>query len=480
MKNLISGITFTFFILTTVHPLLSQERKLIPGRTTETFYHNKLKKIILINGCYDPGPWHTKNIELWQWNNKTWELISDTGPEVRNGFGWAYDNTRKKLVIYSGTVAGASNNRKWFTDTWEWDGKNWLQIETQTNPGIRFFSGMVYDPVRKSTLLFGGANDKFELHNDTWGFDGKEWKQLFINGPSQRWPATMFYFPATKKIYVYGGHTMISPTQRGLAADTWELNESGWKEIESSSLPGKQEGVKVVFDEKSNEMWMVCGGLEGPEPKFVNTTWAFNGNKWRVTNIKNLPSRGGHGLVYDPSAKIFLAQGGFNIGGGPGMKDTWILEKGKTEWKCISGCMEDQEQWIAAHPADADALLIFIANSHYTGKPENIKKAVSQTLQAGLLSRNDYRRVARYLSSLKRYQECILYYEKAIALQPTGVDFYNMACAYAKMDNKDKAFENLNLAADNNFNAKKDFENDTDLQSLKSDSRFQQLLLKLK
>lgn len=459
---------------------ITKSEKLIQGRTIATFYHDKLQRTILINGAFDPGPWHTKYIELWQWNNSDWELISNTGPEVRNAFGWAYDHIRGKLVIYGGTVAHESNNRKWFSDTWEWDGKGWTKIETPVKPGIRFWAGMAYDPVRKACVLFGGANEKFDLFNDTWTFNGKEWKQVFTQGPSPRRPATMFYFPPTKKIYVYGGHAQVNFTQKAVIGDTWELGKTGWKELESASVPGKQEDAVVVFNKKENEVWMVGGTNNGAEPKFVGTSWSFDGKKWQSIDIDGLSPRGGHSMSYNLDTKSILLQGGFNIGGGPSLRDTWVLAQNKKEWSCISGCFKEQEQWIANHPTDSDALLTFIAASFYTGKPEKIEALVSKAVQTAGISRNAYRRIANYLAAIKLYKESVFCYEKILEMEPQGTDFYNLACIYAKVNDNDKSFASLSKAIELGFNSKQKFESDTDLGSLRSDSRWKALMEKLK
>ena len=443
------------------------ERKLIPGWTSETFYHDKLKKTILINGGLTPGPWHTTYIELWLWENNDWNLISDDGPEVRNFFSWAYDNNRNVLVIYGG------NNRKNYADTWEWNGTNWVQIEAPINPGRISAAKMVYDPVRKACILFGGYSDEnngFELRDDTWAYSGKEWKQLFTDGPSPRFPATMVYFPVNKKIYLYGGHAPGSRVDRGNTGDTWELSQTGWKEIKFSTNPGIRATTEMVFNKKTKTLWMV-GQAD---------TWEFNGKQWTQSNIKGLPPRNGHGSTYNPSMGMVMIYGGVIVPGGSRVKDVWALDHDKKEWKCISGCIEDQEQWISEHPGDSDALLNLIATLYSLDKQTQAEIHISKTVNSSSLNRNSLTRLGSYLLSVKKYEESIKCFEKALNIESRGSDFYNLACAYSLINNKDKAFENLNKAAENGFNSKQQFENDSDLQSLKSDSRFQELLTKLK
>lgn len=79
----------------------------------------------------------------------------------------------------------------------------------------------------------------------------------------------------------------------------------------------------------------------------------------------------------------------------------------------------------------------------------------------------------------KKYKESARNYELAVKEEPNGVDFYNMACSYALDNNPDKAFESLNKAVDWGYFQKSQYENDTDLLSLKNDPRWKTLSAKL-
>ncbi len=57
-----------------------------------------------------------------------------------------------------------------------------------------------------------------------------------------------------------------------------------------------------------------------------------------------------------------------------------------------------------------------------------------------------------------------------------GVAYYNMACAYARLKDSDKAFEMLNKAVDEGLAGRARYETDADLAPLKSDPRFAVLL----
>jgi len=66
----------------------------------------------------------------------------------------------------------------------------------------------------------------------------------------------------------------------------------------------------------------------------------------------------------------------------------------------------------------------------------------------------------------------------AIDSEDPGV-LYNVACSYAQMDKHDEAMTCLEKAVQNGFGHREWFENDSDLDSLRDDPRFQTLLKRL-
>lgn len=72
------------------------------------------------------------------------------------------------------------------------------------------------------------------------------------------------------------------------------------------------------------------------------------------------------------------------------------------------------------------------------------------------------------------------YFEQLAGAGIHPVHIYNRACFYSKRSETDRAFKYLDRAADNGYNSISQYEGDTDLTSLKSESRWIQLRKKLK
>jgi hypothetical protein len=91
-----------------------------------------------------------------------------------------------------------------------------------------------------------------------------------------------------------------------------------------------------------------------------------------------------------------------------------------------------------------------------------------------------WRKLSDLYAAPDQLQERIYSLATSLVFEPYPIGFYNLGCFYSISNNKDKAFEALNKAIAYGFNSKRQFENDTDLTSLKSDERWKALVEKLK
>jgi hypothetical protein len=62
----------------------------------------------------------------------------------------------------------------------------------------------------------------------------------------------------------------------------------------------------------------------------------------------------------------------------------------------------------------------------------------------------------------------------------TSVMYYNLACSYALENKPDGAFKFLDKALAHGYASKQQYENDTDLVSLKNDKRWKDIVSRLK
>jgi len=79
-----------------------------------------------------------------------------------------------------------------------------------------------------------------------------------------------------------------------------------------------------------------------------------------------------------------------------------------------------------------------------------------------------------------KYQKAVVSWEESLALNyDKATNHYNLACANARLGYKDKAFNHLEEAIAAGFRDPKSLENDSDLESLRSDKRWTALIAEI-
>jgi tetratricopeptide (TPR) repeat protein len=171
------------------------------------------------------------------------------------------------------------------------------------------------------------------------------------------------------------------------------------------------------------------------------------------------------------------------------------------------------KQWLDTHPNDQSALRMYANSLKYASRYDEAEAAfrklgvskdnpfelmnfahvlyglgksdegatyVAMAEKAGNIPRFQYVILASILYTRKDYRGSAVNYEKALVLQPTGVDYYNLACTYALDNEKDRAFACLNRAIELGATSRQQYEGDTDLVSLHADPRWKVVVEKLR
>ncbi|MFT3698510.1 MAG: hypothetical protein QM831_35525 [Kofleriaceae bacterium] len=156
-----------------------------------------------------------------------------TSPPERALGAMTYDRDRQRSVMFGGedSVSGQV-----LGDTWEWDGTTWAESHPTHMPPPRHYSQLVYDPITKVSVLYGGSMD-LEALEDTWTWDGTDWMQLPTNDPSHAPPgaasAAAIWVPRRQSVVVFsGGGTTSSST-----ASTWEYHLGQWSAVDLEGVP---------------------------------------------------------------------------------------------------------------------------------------------------------------------------------------------------------------------------------------------------
>jgi hypothetical protein len=161
-------------------------------------YDTCRQKTVLFSGYENWG--------TWEYDGTNWEEIPVShSPEYRHLAAMTFDKARCRTVLFGGMGGGAQGRN----DTWEYDGVDWVQVQTANSPFPRWASALAYDPVRAKTILFGGYGPEYpngDAFSDTWEYDGVDWLETSPDvSPSAREQHILVYESKLEKMFLFGG-----------------------------------------------------------------------------------------------------------------------------------------------------------------------------------------------------------------------------------------------------------------------------------
>ncbi len=255
--------------------------------------------------------------ELWAWDGSNWSEVDDGDrpPSPRSGAGMAYDSARQKVVVFGGYD---NTGPRTFADTWSWDGTAWT--EGPAGPPARLQHGMAYDPAESRIVVYGGfridATGNSPGFADTWVWNGDRWSQVAagVNRPSARVRHGLATSPEGDGVLFFGGQGA-----EGLQNDTWLLRGSSWLS-EDTGDPPPRNWASMTYDGARDEL-VLFGGERRPSGQFLNETWTWNEEGWRLREPANAPApRFAAALGYDPVREEVVLFGGLST---EPLADTW-------------------------------------------------------------------------------------------------------------------------------------------------------------
>ncbi len=275
-------------------------------------------------------------------------VLVDGPPGESTAFGtWGasmvWHPDRQQLIRVGGSFSAG---------TWAWEpDAGWRDLAIPSPPG-RVRGAMVWDPVRRSMVLFGGSGEVTFL-DDTWEFiDGGWTERTTTNHPPARWSHGFAWDPLRQRGVLFGG--LYGPSVGGTEfRDTWEWDGTNWTQRLPPPGPSARDAHGMAFDESLGEV-VVFGGWGGRSPA-LNDAWSWNGMRWRRLALSNPPpARASMGFAWDPVGRRLVTTGGWNpVGPATSpmrfLRDTWALDA--TGWSRLQDAPTDWYRMaIAGHP----------------------------------------------------------------------------------------------------------------------------------
>jgi hypothetical protein len=261
--------------------------------------------------------------DTWEWDGRLWIQRSPaTRPPARSSHAMAYDVARGKVVLFG----GMQNNAGFLGDTWEWDGIDWTRMSPAPQPPPRAEHAMVYDFFRGRVVLFGGGMRSG--YADTWEWDGIAWVQ---RSPSSKPPArtrhSMAYDFVRARVVMFGGWYITgwpNGTITSVFADTWEFDGSTWSLRGSAGTAPKARVSAAMSYDMARSRVVLFGGDARAIPTgstYLSDTWEWDGSIWTARTLAASPSaRFGHAMAYDWTRARHV------VFGGHVRSDTWEFD----------------------------------------------------------------------------------------------------------------------------------------------------------
>lgn len=151
-------------------------------------YDGERKKVVLYGGSRE------KSVnETWEFDGTHWnKIVTSVNPGGRAHHSMVYDPYRKKVLLY-----GGQNDTGIKGDIWAWDGRTWELLSD--NGPARILPAFAFNTDNNKLYVFGGngGDQGSFIYSDLWEWDGKKWRQL-EKGKIYKWDMQKDMFVSTQ------------------------------------------------------------------------------------------------------------------------------------------------------------------------------------------------------------------------------------------------------------------------------------------
>jgi hypothetical protein len=238
--------------------------------------------------------------DTWSWNGKDWTKQCDPCPPGERLTSLVTDPATRSVLLEGGQHADPSSCTPpdigcFFepvlpTDTWTWNGRNWIKRHPHTQPTLGSGSAFASDPATRTVVLFGGGSPFAGPQSDqTWTWNGRDWTRQFpLIHPTARTGNGLAYDPATRRVVLFGGQQALPPPSPFPAHsdETWTWDGTDWTQQQPLQSPSPREYPGMATDPATCSV--VLFGGETLNPDFSATAL---GDTWVYTSSRGAPDQ---------------------------------------------------------------------------------------------------------------------------------------------------------------------------------------------
>ena len=242
------------------------------------------------------------------------------------------ENPPKAPLISSATNGFTHGNRvsQWFDLTPA------LQRHGQT-PRAAEDCAMMYNPILRRVILFGGKDNNDVNLNEIWSLDlaTEAWEQLHAKneGPPASEDHTVIYDPLGHRMIVYGGENGFTTN----ATWSFDFKTQSWRNMTAPNAPAREDH-SAIYDARGKRMVIFGGRDNDGQNDYINIheVWALDLNpqsprfeKWQPLKLeaddKPPQGRSDHAVVYDSLKNRMVIFAGWDKDKKEFLKDTWAF-----------------------------------------------------------------------------------------------------------------------------------------------------------
>ncbi|MGE0397282.1 MAG: kelch repeat-containing protein [Kofleriaceae bacterium] len=277
---------------------------------------------------------------------RTWVDRASNTPGLLFAPKMVYHPIRRTVILYGG---GGGQTPNIVSDAmWEWDGATWTQLCTSCAPGGRKYHAMTYDSGRDRIVLFGGRPGGVPL-DDLWEWDGTTWTERPRSGtwPPGREGGQMTYDPDRGRVILAGGCGRT---------DIYEWDGTSWTQGADAPGPLGGFGTAMTYDRTNHRTLVVADTCDVTQTR--DELFAWDGSAWSTvcTACSGLP-RIDATVIHDLALGVTYLAGGFD---GGEIRGTEVLENDR--WRPLYNMPPERDSVGAAYDEARDVIVMYGGN----------------------------------------------------------------------------------------------------------------------
>jgi hypothetical protein len=225
-----------------------------------------------------------------------------------------YDPVRRETVLFGGTDGVTT-----FGDTWIWDGNDWTERRPAHPPPANSIFGMAFDAGTRTTVMNGGSAF---VYYTTWLWNGSDWTEVY-DPSGVDWRELQGMSRDRSHVVMFGGEMEVFESFE-VTNTTYAWNGASWFQQSVARSPSKREAMGMAYDVARNQV-VLFGGTNYAKP--LGDTWTWDGATWTPRPLSTHPRpRERMGFAYDSARQQIVMFGGTQNLDQCFFDDTWTWD----------------------------------------------------------------------------------------------------------------------------------------------------------